>query len=85
MLVTLVKKLKRGGTTKILTDMKPDSSTYREFLAIADRAGLEIEVSTGKQYFPRDWRDRDFGEDRKPVIVSLVPAITDKQKDLAKT
>ncbi|NOJ26626.1 MAG: hypothetical protein DA330_01250, partial [Nitrososphaera sp.] len=79
------RKINSTGSVKVLTDMDLDSSNYNEFLAIADGAGLALEVNTTKTYFPKNWKDQDFSPAKQPHTISLVLSVADKQlrqKDL---
>lgn len=71
MLAILSKKLARGGALRILTDL--DGAPFREFMEVADQAGMQVVPAKGKMYFPKDLRDPEFLPDRKPQIVVLVP------------
>lgn len=88
MLATMARKINSRGSVKVLTDMDLDGPNYNEFLAIADSAGLALEVSTAKTYFPKNWKDQDFSPTKQPHTVSLVLSVADKQlrqKDLTST
>lgn len=71
MLAVLTRKLARGGSLRILTDL--EGAPLRELVEVAGQAGLQVVPSKGKTYFPKDWRDPEFQPGRKPQIVVLAP------------
>lgn len=73
MLMVISKKLARGGTFRILTDLEKDSAEFRELVLLANQAGFQLTTARGKTYFPEDWRDPEFLHDRKLQIVVLAP------------
>lgn len=73
-LSTLARKLRDGGTVKILTDIEEKSEPFEALLEVAGNAGLEYEARKGKEYFPDGWRDPEFKDGRRQVVI-LVPRI----------
>jgi tRNA G46 methylase TrmB len=71
MVAILTRKLARGGSLRILTDL--DGAPFRELVELAGQAGLQQVANEGKTYFPKDWRDPEFKPDRKPQILVLAP------------
>jgi tRNA G46 methylase TrmB len=69
LLAALPQKLTRSGTLQVLTDIDKDSMAYRELMAIAGDAGLQL-ADGRKSYFPNDWSDQDFikGKDTQTLI-----------------
>jgi hypothetical protein len=72
MLAIISKKLVYGGKVRILTDLEKDSKPFTELVLTAKEAGFEETADIGKTYFPRDWRDPEFRQDRKTQIIVLV-------------
>jgi hypothetical protein len=72
MLAIISKKLVYGGKVRILTDLEKDSKPFTELVLTAKEAGFEQTSDIGKAYFPRDWRDPEFRQDRKTQIIVLV-------------
>jgi hypothetical protein len=64
-------KLARGGALRILTDVEKESKTFRELLDIASQAGFQLAPNSGKSYFPSNWRDPEFKDNRKPQVLVL--------------
>ncbi len=73
MLSALSKKLVRGGTLRILTDLEKDSAAFRELVIVASQASFQLIGNSGKTYFPKNWRDQEFKIGRNPQIVVLAP------------
>jgi len=73
MLLVLSKKLVRGGTLRILTDLEKDSAHFRELVIVASQVGFQLIGNSGKTYFPNGWRDPEFKAGRNPQIVVLAP------------
>jgi hypothetical protein len=71
MLSVMSKKLVRGGTLRILTDLEKDSEAFRELVVVASHVGFQLIGNSGKTYFPADWRDPEFKVGRNPHIVVL--------------
>ncbi|MCI0565432.1 MAG: hypothetical protein MN733_43765, partial [Nitrososphaera sp.] len=69
MLAVMSKKLVRGGSFRVLTDLEKDSPAYRELVDVATEAGFRMDENSGKSYFPDGWRDPDFKNGSKPQIV----------------
>jgi tRNA G46 methylase TrmB len=72
MFATFARKMRIGGTVKILTDIEEKSDKLKALLEIAASAGLAREAHKGKDYFPEDWRDPEF-RDRERLVLTLVP------------
>ena len=70
-LATLARKLRDGGTVKILTDVEDKSEQLEALLEVAGNAGLAHGAGKGKEYFPEGWRDPDFKDGRR-LILTLV-------------
>jgi len=73
MLTSLSKKLVRGGTLRILTDLEKDSPAFRELVVVASQVGFQLIGNSGKTYFPKNWRDPEFKSGRNPHVVILAP------------
>ncbi|HEX2557638.1 MAG TPA: HD domain-containing protein [Nitrososphaera sp.] len=73
MLSVLSKKLVRGGTLRILTDLGNDSEVFRELVVVASQVGFQLIGNSGKTYFPAGWHDPEFKVGRNPHIVVLAP------------
>jgi hypothetical protein len=73
MLSVMSKKLVRGGTLRILTDLQKDSDAFRELVVIASQVGFQVVGNSGKTYFPTGWRDPEFKDSRSPHAVVLSP------------
>ncbi|HXV45258.1 MAG TPA: hypothetical protein VD736_01140, partial [Nitrososphaera sp.] len=73
MLATMSKKLTRGGSLRILTDMEMESAASRDLVSLINQAGFQLVTDEGKEYFPEDWRDPDFSPDKRPHVVVFAP------------
>jgi tRNA G46 methylase TrmB len=73
MLSVMSKKLVRGGTLRILTDLEKHSEAFRELVVVASQIGFQLIGNSGKTYFPAGWRDPEFKVGRNPHIVVLAP------------
>jgi tRNA G46 methylase TrmB len=73
MLMVASKKLTNSGTFRILSDLEKDSAELRELILLANEAGFQLVTNKGKTYFPKNWRDPEFRDDRKPQLVVLEP------------
>ena len=71
-LATLARKLRDGGTVKILTDIECKNGQFEVLLEVAGNAGLAREIRKGKDYFPEGWYDPDF-KNGKRQVVTLTP------------
>ena len=61
LLAIMVSKLTANGTLQILTDLEKDSVKFKEIIAIIVDTGFQLDLHyTGKTYFPKDWKDPDF-------------------------
>jgi tRNA G46 methylase TrmB len=67
------KKLTRGGSLRILTDMEMESAAFRDLVSLLNQAGFQMVAGRGKEYFPKDWRDSDFRPDKRPRVVVFSP------------
>ena len=70
MLSALGKKLVRGGTVRILTDVETDSPAFNELVQIAEQTNFE-RTSNSRSYFPDGWRDPEFKAGNKPHVIAL--------------
>lgn len=70
MLSALGKKLVRGGTVRILTDVETDSPAFNELVQIAEQTNFE-RTSKSRLYFPDGWRDPEFKAGSKPQVIVL--------------
>ena len=70
MLSALGKKLVRGGTVRILTDMETGNPAFNELIQIAEQTNFE-RTSKGRSYFPVGWRDPEFKAGSKPQVIAL--------------
>jgi tRNA G46 methylase TrmB len=70
MLSALGKKLVRGGTVRILTDMETGNSAFNELIQIAEQTNFE-RTSKNRLYFPDSWRDPEFKAGSKPQVIAL--------------
>jgi Putative methyltransferase len=63
-------KLSAGGTLQILTDLDPNSSRFKELMALISSSQFQI-IPKGfkKVYFPNDWKDSEFIQTRTPQIL----------------
>jgi len=73
MIAEISKKLTRGGSLRILTDMETDSAAFRELVSLMNQAGFQQVADKNKEYFPRGWRDPDFLKDKNPRAVVFAP------------
>ena len=73
MLMVTSKKLTSGGAFRILSDLEKDSAEFGELVSLANEAGFQLIANKGKTYFPKDWRDPEFRDDRKPEILIFEP------------
>lgn len=71
MLSVLARKLVRGGTFRILTDIQRDSPKYEELIQVADQSNFKRVTNTGRSYFPSNWRDPEFKEGLEPQMITL--------------
>ena len=71
-LSTLARKLRDGGTIKILTDIEDNSKQFEALLEVAGNVGLVLETREGKDYFPEGWHDPEFKNGIRKVV-TLVP------------
>ena len=71
MLTVLSKKLARGGSLRVLTDM--EGARLKELVDAAGQAGFKAFPARGKEYFPKGWRDPEFRQDSRPQFVVLAP------------
>jgi hypothetical protein len=69
MLAIMSKKLVRAGKVQILTDVEKETVLFRKLVLTANEAGLELSSSTDKKYFPNDWIDPEFKQNRIPQLV----------------
>jgi tRNA G46 methylase TrmB len=70
MLSALGKKLVRGGTVRILTDIETGDPAFNELVQIAEQNNFE-RTSNSKSYFPDGWRDPEFKAGSKPHVIAL--------------
>ena len=71
MLAVLAKKLVRGGTFRILTDIEGGSPAANQLIQIAGQSSFERVAGKGRTYFPENWRDPEFLPGRKPQVIVL--------------
>jgi hypothetical protein len=71
LLETLPAKLRFDGTLQILTDLPADEAAFKELSSIVRDLGFrECESDSNyKVYFPTQWTDEDFSEQKKPRVV----------------
>jgi tRNA G46 methylase TrmB len=70
LLAIMVSKLTANGTLQILTDLEKDSVKFKEIIAIIVDTGFQLDLNyTGKTYFPKDWKDPDFINEKTPQIL----------------
>ncbi len=69
MLAVLAKKLVRGGTFRILTDIETGSPATNELIQTAGQSSFERIAGKGRTYFPENWRDPEFQSGRKPQVI----------------
>jgi tRNA G46 methylase TrmB len=70
MLSILGRKLVRGGTLRILTDIEPETPPFNELIQIADQSNFE-RTGKGRSYFPDSWHDPEFKKGSKPHVIAL--------------
>lgn len=69
-LTILPQKLSAGGTLQILTDLDPNSSSFKELMTLMSSSSFQINPKAVKKvYFPNDWKDSDFIQTRIPQIL----------------
>jgi len=70
-ILTIVpQKLSAGGTLQILTDLDPNSSRFKELMALISSSQFQITPKGVKKvYFPNDWKDSEFIQTRTPQIL----------------
>ena len=70
LLAIMVSKLTTNGTLQILTDLEKDSVKFKEIIAIIVDTGFQLDANyRGKIYFPKDWKDPDFINEKTPQIL----------------
>jgi tRNA G46 methylase TrmB len=68
----LPQKLSTGGTLQILTDLETNSTSFKELVDMILCSEFQINPKNDKKvYFPKDWKDPDFIEGRKPQILQF--------------
>jgi tRNA G46 methylase TrmB len=68
MFATLSRKLRDGGSVKILTDIEEKSPQFEALLEVAKSAGLARDTRKSKDYFPEGWQDPEFKDGRRQVV-----------------
>jgi hypothetical protein len=71
LLETLPAKLRSDGTLQILTDLPAEGAAFKDFSSIVHDLGFRECESDGdyKVYFPTQWIDEDFSEQKPRVIL----------------
>ena len=71
-LTILPQKLSAGGTLQILTDLDPNSSSFKELMTLISSSQFHTNPKGVKKvFFPNDWKDSEFILTRIPQILLL--------------
>jgi tRNA G46 methylase TrmB len=71
MLSVLARKLVRGGTVRILTDIEGNGTTFNELIQSAEQNNFAYVKQVSRSYFPAGWRDPEFKEGRESQVITL--------------
>jgi hypothetical protein len=71
MFSVLARKLVRGGTVRILTDIESDSTAFNELIQSAEQSNFAYVKQVSRSYFPAGWRDPEFKDGRDSQVITL--------------
>jgi tRNA G46 methylase TrmB len=73
MLTVLSRKLVRGGTFRILTDIEAGTPVFDQLIDIVGQSNFERVAIGGRSYFPTGWHDPEFKKGRDSQVIAVAP------------